>query len=404
MMFHKEKQRCLPAEAVSKRKVGLRAMILAAGLILGCSLIPDKAVLAAPGYTQVAKSTQYKEVKSYGMTPIYGKDVPDGVYEVKVKSSSTFFRVQKAILTVEDGKMSADFIMYSSSYTVLYPGTGEEAAKAPESEYIFPNEGEEECVFTVPIESLNDSFDLAAFSKKKQKWYDRKILLLASSLPSGTFDFEFPDYQMIDKAMEEYMKANGLESEEVGWEKPKTQTAADRGGGEIESEELTPTSQNAGPAVTQERKEELATSIDMPDGDYSIEVTLAGGSGRATVSSPTWFYVRDGKAYAKLLWSSVYYDYMVVEGDVYYNETTDGSNSTFTIPVTEFDDAIEVVADTIAMGDPVEIEYELTFYQETIGDKGRIPQEAAIKVLWIAFAIIVGGGVLNHIVKKRMGL
>ena len=128
---------------------------------------------------------------------------------------------------------------------------------------------------------------------------------------------------------------------------------------------------------------------------------MVGGSGRASISSPTWLIVRDGKAYAKLLWSSAYYDYMVIGDQKYYNLTKDGGNSTFEIPIVYMDESFPVIADTTAMDEPVEIRYELTFYQMTIGSKGRIPQEAAKKVLIIAAAILVVGGVLNFIVKKK---
>ncbi|MBO4352013.1 MAG: hypothetical protein J5818_00795, partial [Eggerthellaceae bacterium] len=144
-----------------------------------------------------------------------------------------------------------------------------------------------------------------------------------------------------------------------------------------------------------------AVAVDLPDGEYSIEVNMTGGSGRASVSSPTWLIVQDGHAYAKLLWSSSYYDYMIVDEVRYDNQTDDGSNSTFVIPITVMDDEIPVVADTTAMGDPVEVEYQLTFYSATIDDKDAIPQEAAIKVLYIAIAIIVVGGILNYVLKKR---
>ena len=53
------------------------------------------------------------------------------------------------------------------------------------------------------------------------------------------------------------------------------------------------------------------------------------------------------------------------------------------------------------MGDPIEIEYTLTFYSETLGDRSRIPQEAAKKVLAISLVIIVVGAILNHFVKRR---
>lgn len=63
-----------------------------------------------------------------------------------------------------------------------------------------------------------------------------------------------------------------------------------------------------------------------------------------------------------------------------------------------------IIADTTAMGEPVEIEYTLTFYSESVGSKGQIPQEAAKKVLSIAVVIIVVGGILNHFVKKKRKL
>jgi hypothetical protein len=128
---------------------------------------------------------------------------------------------------------------------------------------------------------------------------------------------------------------------------------------------------------------------------------MTGGSGRASISSPTLLIIRDGKAYARLLWSSAHYDYMILEDTVYYNLSDDGGNSSFEIPITAMDEGIPVIADTTAMGDPVEIEYTLTFYAESIGDKGMIPQEAAKKVLLVAAVIIVLGGVLNWLLKKK---
>lgn len=144
-------------------------------------------------------------------------------------------------------------------------------------------------------------------------------------------------------------------------------------------------------------------SVNIKDGDYSVEVSLSGGSGKAFVNSPTWMKVKDGKAYATLLWSSPYYDYMIVGEEKYLNETKDGGNSSFTIPITAFDSPMPVVADTTAMGHPVAIDYTLTFYRDTIDDKGLVPQEAAKKVLMMAAIIIAVGAVLNYFVQKRRG-
>ena len=53
---------------------------------------------------------------------------------------------------------------------------------------------------------------------------------------------------------------------------------------------------------------------DLTDGEYSIQVDLEGGSGKASVSSPTLMQVKDGRMYAELQWSSSNYDYMIVDG------------------------------------------------------------------------------------------
>ena len=96
------------------------------------------------------------------------------------------------------------------------------------------------------------------------------------------------------------------------------------------------------------------------DGTYTCEVTLEGGSGRATVESPAALTVADGKMTAAIVWSSPNYDYMLVDGEKYLPTNTDG-NSTFEIPVAALDTALDVTADTVAMSTPHEIEYTLTF-------------------------------------------
>ena len=101
-------------------------------------------------------------------------------------------------------------------------------------------------------------------------------------------------------------------------------------------------------------------SVDKEDGEYSIQVDLEGGSGKASVTSPTILTVEDGKAYAQIQWSSSNYDYMIVDGEKYEPVNKDG-NSTFEIPVTVFDAEMEVTADTVAMSTPHEIEYTLNF-------------------------------------------
>ena len=106
---------------------------------------------------------------------------------------------------------------------------------------------------------------------------------------------------------------------------------------------------------------QAAEAVETPaDGSYTCEVTLEGGSGRATVDSPAALTVADGKMTATIVWSSPNYDYMIVDGEKYLPTNTEG-NSTFEIPVAALDTALDVTADTVAMSTPHEIEYTLTF-------------------------------------------
>ena len=157
----------------------------------------------------------------------------------------------------------------------------------------------------------------------------------------------------------------------------------------------------AGPVSVAAAQKENGIETDLEDGEYSIQVDLEGGSGKASVSSPTLMLVKNGRMYAELQWSSSNYDYMIVDGEKFQNESEEGRNSVFTIPVTALDDKMEVIADTLAMGAPHEIDYTLTFYEASIGSKGQLPQEAATSVVAVAMVIIVGGGILNYFVNKR---
>ena len=157
----------------------------------------------------------------------------------------------------------------------------------------------------------------------------------------------------------------------------------------------------AGPVSVAAAQKENGIETDLEDGEYSIQVDLEGGSGKASVSSPTLMLVKNGRMYAELQWSSSNYDSMIVDGEKFQNESEEGRNSVFTIPVTALDDKMEVIADTLAMGAPHEIDYTLTFYEASIGSKGQLPQEAAKRVVAVAMVIIVGGGILNYFVNKR---
>ena len=248
-----------------------------------------------------------EEVVEEGMEPVYGDSIKDGVYEVTVDSSSSMFNIESCQLTVADGKMSAVMTMGGTGYLYLYMGTAEEAAAASEADYIsFVENAEGKHTFEVPVEALDAGINCTAFSKKKEMWYDRQLCFRADSLPMDAI-------------------AEG--------------------------------------AVT------TVESLGLADGEYTVEVTLEGGSGKASVSSPAQLTVENGQAYAVIIWSSPNYDYMKVD-DVQYDLANEElglqGNSAFKIPVSGFDWKMAVKADTIAMSEPHEIDYTLYFDSSTI--------------------------------------
>ena len=129
----------------------------------------------------------------------------------------------------------------------------------------------------------------------------------------------------------------------------------------------TPAPENTKPAeTTPAAPEETAPAAgSLKDGAYTVAVTLSGGSGKAKVQSPAALRVENGVAYATLIWSSSNYDYMKVDGEKYLPLSMEGG-SVFEIPVAGFDCDLPVVADTIAMSTPHEIEYTLRFDSATI--------------------------------------
>lgn len=101
------------------------------------------------------------------------------------------------------------------------------------------------------------------------------------------------------------------------------------------------------------------SEMDLEDGEYEAELTLEGGTGRASVDSPAKLVVENGEATLTVIWSSPYYDYMIVDGTTYKPVNEEG-NSTFEIPVKKLNEPFDVIGDSTAMSEPHEIEYKIT--------------------------------------------
>ena len=381
----------------------VKKKILAAILIGICAMQPLLLASAEDevSYGKVAPIEEQAEqvkVGKYGMLPIYAKDVAEGTYTIEAESSSPMFKIVDAKLHVSDGSMKADITLSGQGYTKLYEGTAKEASEASIEDYIGYTENEDGLyTYEIEVESLDHPMDLAAFSKRKEQWYDRQVLFDASSLPDGALLVELPDYDLIEEALAFYGQSDGtVDEKEDSSVETETEEEIDA---QSTQENIDEDEQSTLQSMIEE--DQNAAEVDMEDGEYAIEVDLTGGSGKSTVTSPTLMTVREGAAYAKIEWSSSSYDYMIVGNEKYWNQQDEGGYSTFEIPILSFDTPFTVVADTTAMGTPHEIEYTLTFYSETIGSKSQLPQEAAKKVVYIALVIIVGGGILNHFVNKK---
>ena len=139
------------------------------------------------------------------------------------------------------------------------------------------------------------------------------------------------------------------------------------------------------------------------DGTYTVDVELAGGSGRSTVESPATLEVAGGQMTATIVWSSSNYDLMVVDG-VEYQPTTVEGGSTFEIPVSALDEALPVSAETLAMGSPHMIDYPLTLVSASVlGEGGGAPVAAIVGGAAAVVAVIVVVAVVLRGRAKRGG-
>ena len=142
--------------------------------------------------------------------------------------------------------------------------------------------------------------------------------------------------------------------------------------------------------------------LQLADGNYMVEVTMEGGSGRATIESPTALSVEDGQAVARITWSSNHYDYMIVDGEKYLPVSTD-EHSVFEIPVGVFDEGIDVIGDTTAMSVPHEVEYTPTFASDSIqgengGNAGSSGSTTAVAGIMI---IVAAAAIAASVVRKK---
>ena len=114
-------------------------------------------------------------------------NLEDGTYSAVFDTDSSMFHVNEACdgrgtLTVKDGKMTIHVSLVSQSIVNLYPGTAEDAQKSgakllePTKDTVTYSDGTSEEVygFDIPVEALDQEFDLAIIGTKGV-WYDHKV-------------------------------------------------------------------------------------------------------------------------------------------------------------------------------------------------------------------------------------
>ena len=236
-------------------------------------------------------------------------ELPDGTYTAEFKTDSSMFHVSEACdgkgtLTVENGRMTIHISLGSKNILNLYPGLAEDAGKDG-AELLLPTE--DTVTYSDGITEEVYGFDV----------------------PVPALETEF-DLALIGTKGKWY-------DHKVSVSNP----------------------------VQSEDHAQTESADDLKDGTFSIEITFEGGSGKAEILSPAMVTVTGGNATATVQWSSSNYDYMIVGGEKYLPTNTEG-DSVFEIPVLKFDEPMDVIGDTVAMSQPHEVEYTLTFHSETM--------------------------------------
>lgn len=181
----------------------LLAAALACALFVGCpaetapsapEALPSAAAQSESAPTgEDASGTEQEEIsvedlpptpESETPAPVHGNQVADGVYPIEVTSSSSMFRIVDAQLTVEGGEMSAVLTLSGTGYEKLFMGTGEEALAGTDEQCIyFVEDAEGKYTYNIPVPALDAEVAVAAFSIRKQTWYDRVLVFQSAQIP-----------------------------------------------------------------------------------------------------------------------------------------------------------------------------------------------------------------------------
>ena len=265
------------------------------------------------------------------------KDIENGDYNVTVDSSSSMFKVVNCVLTKKNGQMSAVITLSGTGYDYLYMGTAEDAAKADRSSLIpFVENEKGEYTYTIPVSAFDTPIKVAAHSIKKDKWYDRELTFQSDGIEK--IDKETPTPDPVEPVIP------------VNPDNSKPSTPGNESGHV--------TDLNGGTA-------RVDSSTTLKDGVYiPDQFSWSGGTGRVSISCDK-ITIKNGQAYATIVFSSGSYSYIKANGNIYYGTNT-GSTSTFVIPV-QLNKNNTIIGMTTAMSTAHEITYNIFIYLAAAG-------------------------------------
>lgn len=175
----------------------LFAGVLACAVLTSCGKTETKETTAAQTEAQTEAETKETEAVTEVVTEAETKEteaetaaaceLEDGEYTAEFKTDSSMFHTNeacdgKSVLTVANGKMTIHVSLVSKNIVNLYVGLAEDAKKdgavvlEPTIDEVTysDNTTEEVYGFDIPVEKLDEEFDLAVIGKK-DKWYDHKV-------------------------------------------------------------------------------------------------------------------------------------------------------------------------------------------------------------------------------------
>ena len=265
------------------------------------------------------------------------KEIENGDYNVTVDSNASMFKVVNCVLTKKDGQMSAVITLSGTGYDYLYMGTAEDAAKAGKSSTIpFVENAAGKYTYTIPVSAFDTPIKVAAHSIKNDKWYDRELTFKSDGMEK--IDKETPEPEP-----EEPVIPVNPDNEKPSTPENESGHVPDLNGGTVR----------------------VDSSTTLKDGVYTPDqFSWSGGTGKVSISCNK-ITIKNGQAYATIVFSSGHYSYVKANGNIYYGTNT-GSTSTFVIPV-QLNKNNTIIGMTTAMSAAHEIAYNLFIYLAAAG-------------------------------------